>query len=202
MGTASTVRRVCVAGLGAASAVAMSVPVAVAPAAATPPRDEPVAACPSGAAPAALRVARDPAGTWRLGAFEVRLSAEGLRVAADGRTLWSSARDGFVAAGAGEPGIVDGGGGFYRVRGRLAACWRRQSVTAATRHGSTLSLRGRLSGARRRSLGYTAELEPVTAHRMGLTVRLRGAGADAIVLSGASTSDEAVHGFGVQTRWN
>src|SRR5215207_37421 len=168
----------------------------------TPPPDVPVAACPAGIAPESLRVRDRATGRWQLGPFAVRLSARGLEVAADGRTLWSSARGGFVAAGAGDPGIVDGGGGFYRVRSSFANCWRRQSVLAATRRGRVLTLRGRLAGGRGGSLGYTATLAPVTARRLGLTVRLRGAGADAIVLSGASTPGEAVHGFGAQTRWN
>src|SRR3954470_7121980 len=206
MRTPSAVRRrLCVAAQAAGSAGVIWVAlVAVVPAAArsAPPPDVAVAACPAGAASAALQVRRDAVGTWRMGSFAVRLRADGLRVDADGRTLWSSARGGFVAAGAGDPGIVDGGGGFYRVRASFADCWRRQSVTAATRHGSELRVRGRLAGARRASLGYTVTLAPVTAHRMGLTVRLRGAGTDANVLSGASEPDEAVHGFGAQTRWN
>jgi sulfoquinovosidase len=167
-----------------------------------PPPDVPVAACPAGAAPAALRVTREAAGRWQLGPFAVRLTAEALRVAADGRTLWSSAHGGFVAAGAGDPGIVDGGGGFYRVRSSFADCWRRQSVTAATRHGRALTLRGRLAGGRSGSLRYTAMVSPASVRRLRLTVRLRGAGAGAIVLSGASTARESVHGFGAQTRWN
>jgi sulfoquinovosidase len=168
----------------------------------TPPPDVPVAACPAGIAPEALRVRDRATGRWQLGPFAVRLTARGLKVAADGRTLWSSARGGFVAAGAGDPGIVDGGGGFYRVRSSFANCWRRQSVLAATRRGRVLTLRGRLTGGRGGSLGYTATLAPVTVQRLGLTVRLRSAGANAIVLSTASTPGEAVHGFGIQTRWN
>jgi alpha-glucosidase len=205
MSTPSGVRRSCMAALAAATGGVISVGLVVAAAAearSAPPPDVPVAACPAGAASAALRVTRDAAGTWRLGSFAAELSGDGLEVAADGRVLWSSARGGFVAAGAGDPGIVDGGGGFYRVRASFAACWRRQSVTSATRDGSALTIRGRLAGARRASLGYTATLAPVSAHRLALTVRLRGAGADAIVLSGASEPDEAVHGFGAQTRWN
>jgi sulfoquinovosidase len=167
-----------------------------------PPPDVPVAACPAGAGPAALRVARGAVGRWRLGPFAVRLTAQGLGVGADGRRLWSSARGGFVAAGAGDPGIVDGGGGFYRVRSSFTRCWRRQSVTAAVRRGRALTLRGRLTGARRETLGYVATLSPISAHRLGLTVRLRGAGADAVVLSSASAAGESVHGFGAQTRWD
>src|SRR4051794_12159328 len=206
MRTPSAVRRrLCVAAQAAGSAGVIWVAlVAVVPAAArsAPPPDVAVAGCPAGAASAALQVRSDAAGTWRMGPFVVRLSADRLRVDADGRTLWSSARGGFVAAGAGDPGIVDGGGGFYRVRASFADCWRRQSVIAAERAGRALTIRGTLAGARRASLGYTVTLEPVTAHRLALTVRLRGAGADATVLSGASAADEAVHGFGAQTRWN
>jgi alpha-glucosidase (family GH31 glycosyl hydrolase) len=174
----------------------------VADAQSTPPPDVPVAACPAGVGAEALRVRDGATGRWRLGSFVVRLTARGVRVAADGRTLWSSARGGFVAAGAGDPGIVDGGGGFYRVRSSFSDCWRRQSVIVATRRGRAVTLRGRLAGGRRGSLGYTATLAPVTAQRLSLTVRLGGAGANAIVLSSAATPREAVHGFGAQTRWN
>ena len=106
-------------------------------AAAQPPPDVPVAACPEGAGSATLRVAHGATGD--LAARPVRRPArprEKLSVAADGRTLWASPRGGFVAAGAGDPGITDGGGGFYRVRASFTDCWRRQSVTAATRSGS------------------------------------------------------------------
>jgi hypothetical protein len=99
-------------------AVALLAPAAV-EARSAPPPDVAVAACPAGAAPAALHVARGAEGQWRLGPFGMRLAASGLSVEADGRTLWSSARGGFVAAGTGDPGIVDGGGGFYRVRSSL-----------------------------------------------------------------------------------
>lgn len=167
-----------------------------------PPPDVPVATCPAGARSAALRVARDAEGKWKLGPFAVRLTGEGLQVAADGRELWSSALGGFFAAGAGDPGIVDGGGGFYRVRSSFTSCWRRQSVTDATARGRTLTLRGRLAGASGGSLGYTATLSPASSQRLALTVRLSGTGADAIVLSSASTPSESVHGFGAQTRWN
>jgi alpha-glucosidase len=145
---------------------------------------------------------RRATGRWRLGPFAVRLSARRLSVGADGRPLWSSARGGFVAAGTGDPGIVDGGGGFYRVRASFADCWRRQSVTAAARRGRALTLRGRLGGGRRGALKYTATLLPASRRRLRLTVRLRGEEANAVVLSGASTPREAVHGFGLQTRWN
>jgi alpha-glucosidase len=167
-----------------------------------PPPDVPVAACPAGAASPALRVSPGAAASWRLGPFAVRLTASQLSVAADGSTLWSSARGGFVAAGAGDPGIVDGGGGFYRVRSSFTQCWRRQSVTAATYRGGALTLRGRLTGARRAAVGDTVRLAPASAQRLRLTVRLSGAGANALVLSGASTPGESVHGFGLQTRWN
>src|SRR3954469_23467381 len=93
-------------------AMAMAVP-GVADAQSTALPDVPVAACPAGATPVALRVIGGATGTWRLGPFAVRLTARGLRVASDARTLWSSAHGGFVAAGAGDPGIVGGRGGFY-----------------------------------------------------------------------------------------
>jgi sulfoquinovosidase len=182
-------------------AVALALP-SGARAQAPPPPDVPVAVCPAGAASAALRVAHGAMGRWRLGPFAVRLTATELSVGADGRTLWSSARGGFVAAGAGDPGIVDGGGGFYRVRSSFAHCWRRQVVTGVARRGRALTLRGRLAGARPGPLEYTVTLAPASALRLRLTVRLRGARANALVLSGASTPGEAVHGFGVQTRWN
>src|SRR4051794_30362833 len=182
-------------------AVALLSPAAV-EARSAPPPDVAVAACPAGAAPAALHVARGAQGQWRLKPFGVRLDASGLSVEADGRTLWSSARGGFVAGGAGDPGITDGGGGFYRMRSTFTRCWRRQSVTAATRRGSELTLRGRLAGARRGALDYRVDLSPASARRLRLRVSLSGAGANALVLSGASTADEAVHGFGLQTRWN
>jgi alpha-glucosidase len=169
-------------------------------AAAQPPPDVPVAACPAGAGAATLRVAPAAAGAWRIGPFAVRLSAGGLSVGADGRTLWSSPRGGFVAAGAGDPGITDGGGGFYRVRASFTDCWRRQSVTAADRRGRVLTLRGRLAGARRGSLGYRLTLSPASTRRLRLTAQIDGG--DALVLSSASTPSEAVHGFGLQTRWN
>lgn len=174
----------------------------VASAQSTPLPDVPVAACPAGTGAAALRVSARARGTWRLGAFAVSLRARGLRVAADGRTIWSSARGGFVAAGAGNPGIVGGRGGFYGVRSSFSDCWRRQSVLRASRHGRVLTLRGRLGGGRHGSVRYTTTLAPVTAQRLRLTVRLLGRRADAIVLSGASTRGEEVHGFGAQTRWN
>src|SRR4051794_20666914 len=168
MRTPSAVRRrLCVAAQAAGSAGVIWVAlVAVVPAAArsAPPPDVAVAGCPAGAASAALQVRSDAAGTWRMGPFVVRLSADRLRVDADGRTLWSSARGGFVAAGAGDPGIVDGGGGFYRVRASFSDCWRRQSVLDASRRGRVLTLRGRLAGGHG-SLAYTIALAPAGAQR-------------------------------------
>ena len=168
----------------------------------TPLPDVPVAACPAATGAPALRVSARSTGTWRLGPFGVTLTRRGLRVRADGRTLWASARGGFVAAGAGDPGIVGGQGGFYGVRSTFTDCWRRQSVLHASRHGRVLTLRGRLTGGGQGAVGYTAVLAPVTAQRIGLTVRLLGSGANATMLSGASVPREAVHGFGAQTRWN
>src|SRR4051794_39174141 len=107
----------------------------------TPLPDVPVAARPAGTSAAALPVRARASGSWRLGPFAVSLTARGLRVAADRRTLWSSARGGFVAAGAGNPGIVGGQGGFYGVRASFSDCWRRQSVLRASRHGRVLTLR-------------------------------------------------------------
>jgi alpha-glucosidase len=181
--------------------IALQLP-GIASAQSTPLPDSPVAACPAGAGAAVLRVSARASGAWRLGAFAVRLTSSGLAVTADGRTIWSSARGGFVAAGAGTPGIVGGRGGFYGIRSSFSDCWRRQSVLGASQHGRVLTLRGRLAGGRHGSIGYTAMLAPVTAQRIGLTVRLLGTSADAIVLSGASTAREEVHGFGAQTRWN
>src|SRR4051794_30391749 len=143
--------------------MAMAVP-GVADAQSTALPDVPVAACPAGASPAALRVSGGATGTWRLGPFDVRLTARGLRVAADGRTLWSSARGGFAAAGAGDPGIVGGRGGFYGVRSSFTDCWRRQSVLDASRRGRVLTLRGRLAGGHG-SLAYTIALAPAGAQR-------------------------------------
>src|SRR3954468_11821456 len=125
--------------------IALSWP-GVAIAQSTPLPDVPVAAWPAGTAAAALRVGAHASGTWRLGPFAVSLTARGVRVAADRRTLWSSARGGFVAAGAGDPGIVGGRGGFYGVRASFSDCWRRQSVLRASRHGRVMTLRGRLAG--------------------------------------------------------
>src|SRR4051812_8036537 len=184
-------RRVGLIGL----ALALGSP-AAAGAQATPPPDVPVAACPAGAAPAALRVARGAEGAWMLGAFAVHLSARGLRVSADGHTQWASARGGFVAAGAGTPGIGGGAGGFYTVRASFTRCWRGQTVTSAPRRGRALTLRGRLGGA----LDYSVRLAPASARRLALTVRVSSG--DAVVLSGDSTPGEAVHGFGAQTRWD
>src|SRR5436190_450015 len=67
-------------------AIALGSPAAAA-AQSTPPPDVPVAACPAGSAPAALRVARDAEGAWTLGSFAVRLSADGLRVSGRALTL-------------------------------------------------------------------------------------------------------------------
>src|SRR4051794_25179095 len=171
MRTPSAVRRrLCVAAQAAGSAGVIWVAlVAVVPAAArsAPPPDVAVAGCPAGAASAALQVRSDAAGTWRMGPFVVRLSADRLRVDADGRTLWSSARGGFVAAGAGDPGIVDGGGGFYRVRASVAHCWRPQAVTAPPRPGSELRGRGRPSGRRRAPVGSTGTPPPLPPPRAG-----------------------------------
>src|SRR3954449_9258578 len=169
---------------------------AAAAAQSTPPPDVPVAACPGGAAPGALRVARDVEGVWTLGAFAVRLSADGLRVSVGGHTQWASARGGFVAAGEGTPGIGGGAGGCYTVRASFRRCWRGQTVSSATRRGRALTLRGRLGGA----LAYSVRLAPVSARRLALTVRVSGG--DAVVLSGDSAPGEAVHGFGAQTRWD
>src|SRR5829696_572178 len=171
--------------------------------------DVPVAACPAGAASADLTVANAARRTWQLGPFAVTLDGDALTVAADHHGLWSSASDGFVAAGAGDSNIFDGGGGFYRIQSRFTDCWRRQSVTAATLTSRTrLTLRGRLTG----SLGgtsaagpltYTATLQPAGARRLRLSVRLHGvATANAIMLSSSSVAGESVHGFGAQTRWN
>jgi alpha-glucosidase len=163
--------------------------------------DVPVASCPSDEPAVALRVSPAAVGSWLLGPFAARLTADGLRVRADGHDLWSSARGGFVAAGAGDPGILDGGGGFYGVDAGFSECWRRQSVTSAVRRGGALVLGGRVTG-RRGSIGYTATLAPASPLRLRLTVRLQGDAADAVVLAGASSPGESVHGFGAQTRWN
>ena len=183
-----------------AAAKAQSVP---------PPPDVPVAACPASTAPARLTVAGQARGTWRLGPFADTLDAGALSVEADGHGLWSSASDGFVAAGADDPGILDGGGGFYRIRARFTDCWRQQSVSAAALATRTrLILRGRLSGSRGGTsaagpLTYTATLQPSGGRRLRLTVRLGGvAAANAIMLSSSSVPGESVHGFGAQTRWN
>jgi sulfoquinovosidase len=190
-------------------AIGLLLPGAAKAQSAAPPPDVPVAACPAGTAPARLTVAGRARGTWRLGPFAVTLGAGALSVAADGHSLWSSAGDGFVAAGAGDPGILDGGGGFYRIRARFSDCWRQQSVSAAALATRTrLTLRGRLTGSRGATsaaglLTYTATLQPAGARRLRLTVRLRGvAAADAIMLSSSSVPGESVHGFGAQTRWN
>ena len=121
---------------------------------------------------------------------------------------WSSASNGFVAAGAGDPGILDGGGGLPDPA-RFTDCWRQQSVSAAALATRTrLTLRGRLTGSRGGAsaagpLTDTATLQPAGARRLRLTVRLRGvAAANAIMLSSSSVAGESVHGFGAQTRWN
>ena len=181
-------------------ALALALP-AAADAQSPPLPDVPVAACPADATAAALRVSAAAEGRWRLGPFTARLTADGLRVTADGRELWSSAPDGFVAAGAGDPGIVDGGGGFYGIDARFSDCWRRQSVTSAVRRGGAVVLGGRVTGSHG-SIGYTATLSPASARRLRLTVRLQGDAADAIELASGSARDESVHGFGAQTRWN
>ena len=116
---------------------------------AAPPPDVPVAACPAGTAPARLAVAGQARGTWRLGPFAVTLDAGAMSVEAEaGHGLWSSAGDGFVAAGAGDPGILDGGGGFYRIQSRFTDCWRHSRVRRRTRNPHAVTLRGRLTGSR------------------------------------------------------
>jgi alpha-glucosidase len=177
---------------------------AAAPAQGTPPAPEvPVAACPTASAPPSLRVDRAARGRWRLGAFSVRVSARGLDVRAGGRTAWASARDGFVAAGEGNPGISGGLGGFYRINATFASCLRRQTVDAASRRGRALTLSGELADAGpSRRASYTVQLSPASARRLRLAVHVTGAGPGAVVLSSASSPGEAVHGFGAQTRWN
>ena len=83
--------------------------------------------------PRLQRRAAGAAARWRLGPFAVRLTADGLtRRGRRPHACGPPPRGGFVAAGAGDPGITDGGGGFYRIRASFTDCWRRQSVTAAT----------------------------------------------------------------------
>ena len=67
-------------------ALALALP-AAADAQSPPLPDVPVAACPADATAAAFRVSAAAEGRWRLGPFTARLTADGLRVTADGREL-------------------------------------------------------------------------------------------------------------------